>query len=120
MPAFPTIVRKADFEALSRSGISASCRLLVVRARRTNDEVTRIGLSTPRGIGGSVRRNRLRRRLREAIRLRYAALPAGWDLLVIGRLEAADASVSDLGGAFERLLQRSGVTSEPAGEPSAS
>ena len=115
MPAFPTIVRKADFEALSRSGLSASCRLLVLRARRTDGEVTRIGLSTPRGIGGAVRRNRLRRRLREAIRLRYATLPAGWDLLVIARLQASEASVAELGGAFERLLHRSGVLD--AGSP---
>ncbi|MDQ3996132.1 MAG: ribonuclease P protein component, partial [Gemmatimonadota bacterium] len=81
MPAFPTIARRADFEALSRSRISASCRLLVLRARETNDEVTRVGLSTPRGLGGAVKRNRLRRRLREAIRVRHAAIATGWDLL---------------------------------------
>ena len=113
MPAFPTIVRKTDFQALSRSGISASCRLLVLRARRTNDdEVTRIGLSTPRGIGGSVRRNRLRRRLREAIRLRYAGLPGGWDVLVIARLDASDVSSTELGAAFERLVRRARIVSE--------
>lgn len=109
MPAFPTIVRKADFEALSRGGVSASCRLLVVRARRTNDEVTRIGLSTPRGIGGAVRRNRLRRRLREVIRLRYPSLPTGWDLLIIARLDASDVASAELGAAFDRLLLRTGV-----------
>ena len=122
MPAFPTIVRKADFEALSRGGVSASCRLLVVRARRTNDEVTRIGLSTPRGMGGAVRRNRLRRRLREVIRLRYATLPAGWDLLVIARLEASDATSADLGAALDGLLRRTGVvpvSSTTAGSTSA-
>lgn len=110
MPAFPTIVRKADFQALSRGGVSASCRLLVVRARRTDDEVTRIGLSTPRGIGGAVRRNRLRRRLREAIRLRYTSLAPGWDVLVIARLDASDVPSAELGAALERLLVRCGLT----------
>ncbi len=117
MPAFPTIVRKTDFEALSRSRISASCRFLVLRARRTNDEVTRIGLSTPRGVGGSVKRNRLRRRMREAIRLRYSALPPGWDLLVGARVDAAEASVADLGAAFELLLHRSGVVTRSSVAP---
>ena len=109
MPHFPTIVRRADFEALSRSRISASCRLLMLRVRQTNDEVTRVGLSTPRGLGGAVKRNRLRRRLREAIRVRHASIAPGWDLLVIARLEAAEASVDDLGAAFDRLLERCGV-----------
>ena len=113
MPAFPTIARKADFDALARSRISGACRLLVMRARRTDGEVTRIGLSTPRGLGGAVKRNRLRRRLREAIRVRYPSLPAGWQLLVSARLEAADASVAELGVAFERLLARCGVVASP-------
>ena len=114
MPAFPTIARRSDFEALARSGVSCSCRLLVLRARRTDGEVTRIGLSTPRGMGGAVRRNRLRRRIREAVRLRYAALPAGWDLLVTARSEAADAPFDEIRAALDRLLARCRVTAEPA------
>ncbi len=106
MPAFPTLTRRADFEALARSATSAACRLLIVKARRTDGEVTRVGLSTPRGIGGAVPRNRLRRRLREAIRQRYATTASGWDLLVIARPAAADASVADLGASLDRLLAR--------------
>ncbi|MFN2484543.1 MAG: ribonuclease P protein component [Candidatus Limnocylindria bacterium] len=109
MPAFPTIGRRADFDALARSGITSSCRLLVMRARRTDGEVTRIGMSTPRALGGAVVRNTVRRRLREALRARYATLPSGWDVLVIGRTPARDASTSELGASIDRLLERCGV-----------
>ena len=109
MPAFPTLGRRADFEKLARSGVARSCRLLVLRARKTDDEVTRVGMSTPRAIGGSVMRNRLRRRLREAIRPRYPPLASGWHLLVIARPAAADASVADLGLSLDGLLRRCGV-----------
>ncbi len=55
-------------------------------------------------------RNRLRRRLREAIRARHPHLPAGWHLLVIARPAAADASVVELGSSLDGLLRRCGVT----------
>ncbi len=109
MPAFPTLGRRSDFEALTRSGVACSCRLLVLRARKTDDEVTRVGMSTPRAIGGSVLRNRLRRRLREAIRARYASLPSGWHLLVIARPAAAEASAGELGTSLDGLLRRCAV-----------
>ena len=110
MPAFPTIGRRADFDALARAGVTSSCRLLVMRARRTDGEVTRIGMSTPRGLGGAVIRNTVRRRIREALRIRYPSLPSGWDLLVIARSAARDVPSAELGAAIDRLLARCGVT----------
>jgi ribonuclease P protein component, eubacterial len=108
--AIPMLRRKADFDALGRLGTARSGRLLVLRQLRTNGPVTRIGLSTPRRLGGAVERNRVRRRLRELIRRRYAEMGAGWDLLVIARPEAATASYADLREAFASLLERSGIT----------
>ena len=55
-------------------------------------------------------RNRLRRRLREAIRARYPQLPSGWHLLVIARPAASEASVAELGSSLDGLLRRCGVT----------
>jgi ribonuclease P protein component len=102
--------RKADFDALSRQGTARSGRLLVLRQLRTDGRVTQIGLSTPRSLGGAVERNRVRRRLREIIRQRYAEMGMGWDLLVIARPEAATATYADLREAFAALLERSGIT----------
>ena len=46
---------------------------------------SRIAFAVSRGVGGSVRRNRVRRRLREAYRQAQAGLPAGRDVVLIGR-----------------------------------
>ena len=56
----------------------------------------RVGLSTPRSLGGAVQRNRVRRRLRELIRERHGAIGTGWDLLLIARPESATASHAEL------------------------
>jgi ribonuclease P protein component len=45
----------------------------------------RLGLSISRKVGGAVVRNRLKRLLREAFRLRQHELAAGIDLIVVGR-----------------------------------
>ena len=102
--------RKADFAAISRAGTARSDRLLVLRALRTDGPVTRIGFSTPRRLGGSVERNRVRRRLRELMRERYEEIATGWDVLLIARPEAASASYAELRQALTSLLERSRIT----------
>jgi len=109
MPAFMPLRRKADFDALGRRGSVRSTRLLVLRSLRTDRPETRIGLSTPRSLGGAVQRNRVRRRLRELIRERIEAVGAGWDLLLIARPEAGAASYAELREAVGSLLERSGM-----------
>jgi ribonuclease P protein component len=103
--------RKVDFDAIGRGGRATSNRLLVARALRTSGAETRIGLSTPRRLGGAVERNRVRRRLRELLRERYGEMATGWDLLLIARPDAARASYAELREAVASLLQRSGITS---------
>jgi ribonuclease P protein component len=109
VPAFTALRRKADFDALGRRGAVRSTRLLVLRSLRTDRPETRIGMSTPRSLGGAVQRNRVRRRLRELIRERHDAMGAGWDLLFIARPEAGTASHAELRDAVRSLLERSRI-----------
>jgi ribonuclease P protein component len=109
MPPLPTLRRRADFEAIARDGSARSTALLVLRWVRTERAETRIGLSTPRTIGGSVQRNRVRRRLREILRRRLETIGPGWDLLLIARPAAGQATFAELDGAIESLVQRAGI-----------
>ncbi len=108
MPALPMLRRRSEFEAIGRNGTARSTRLLVLRSLRT-EAPTRIGLSTPRVLGGAVERNRVRRRLRELLRERYDEIGPGWDLLVIARAEAATSSYGELRQALASLMERSGI-----------
>ena len=109
MPPFPTLRRKADFEALARGGTSRSTPLIVLRCLRTDGATTRIGFSTPKSLGGAVQRNRVRRRLRELVREHYGEFRTGWDLLVIARPPAAQASFADLREALTNVLRRAEI-----------
>ncbi|MEP7082942.1 MAG: ribonuclease P protein component [Chloroflexota bacterium] len=109
MPLLPTLRRRADFEAIARDGSSRSTPLLVLRWMRTERHESRVGLSTPRTLGGSVHRNRIRRRLRELLRRRLEAIGPGWDLLLIARPAAGQATFAELGAALDTLLQRASI-----------
>jgi ribonuclease P protein component len=61
--------RSRDFDAVYRHGRSVSTRYLVLYwfEREDDDEnAPRLGVAVPKKVGGSVIRNRIKRRLREA------------------------------------------------------
>jgi ribonuclease P protein component len=108
-PRLVMLSRPEDFAALQGHGTVRSNTLLVVRVRRTDLEETRFGLSTGRKLGGAVVRNRVRRRLREALRVMAPSFQPGWDVLIIARPPVIAADRAALAGALHSLLRRGGV-----------
>ena len=108
-PRLVMLSKPEDFAALQGEGTVRSHSLLVVRIRRTGLEETRFGLSTGRKLGGAVVRNRVRRRLREALRAMAPSFQPGWDVLIIARPPVIGADFQALAGALQNLLRRGGV-----------
>ena len=108
-PRMVMLSRPKDFVALQNEGTVRSHPMLVVRVRRTDLEVTRFGLSTGRKLGGAVVRNRVRRRIREVLRVMAPSFQPGWDVLIIARPPVISADQVALTGAVHHLLRRGGV-----------
>lgn len=66
----------------------------------------RVGFVVSKAVGNAVARNRVKRRLRHAVRERLAVLPPGSLLVVRAQPAAALASYPELAGDLERCLQR--------------
>ncbi len=105
-----TLGRTSDLERLFRHGERFRGReLLLIRLFRDEGGL-RVAFLTARGVGKAVRRNRLRRQLREACRSiwpRIADRPA--DVLFMALPPAAEAGYGSLRNAMAKLLQRAGV-----------
>jgi ribonuclease P protein component len=71
--------------------------ILEILDRKAPDEPARTGFTVTKKQGNSVERNRIRRRLREAVRLhgRFAMLP-GHDYVIVGHRDALDATFEEL------------------------
>ena len=67
----------------------------------------RVGFTVSRQVGNAVERNRVRRRLREVVRLAAdTALCAGHDYVLIGRRAALQAPFADLVRDFDAAVHR--------------
>jgi len=58
-----------------------------------------------KALGNAVVRNRIRRRIREILRLSNSEIPSGWDIVIHPRSSVARAKFASLREELVRLLQ---------------
>jgi len=108
--AFPKsarLKRRKDFRRVLEQGFRVAGPYFVAFCCSRRDEGgPRVGLSTPRSLGKAVVRNRIKRRLREAVRLKLAKLAPGWDIVLTARAGVAQAPFQRLLEAVEDLFTR--------------
>ena len=99
--------QRADFLAAA-GGIKVASASFVLQARDRRDQgPVRIGFTVSRKVGTAVERNRVRRRLRELVRLKSGdALRPGHDYVLVGRRAALSAVFSELVADYDRALAR--------------
>jgi len=99
--------QRSDFVA-ANAGAKVHGTGFVLQAReRGDDKPARVGFTVSKKVGNAVERNRVRRRLREVVRLAAAdRFPAGRDYVLIGRRAALDLSFERLVADFSGALRR--------------
>ena len=99
------------FQRLYRTGGQAN-GLLVLYARRNRLGVNRVGITTGKKLGKAHIRNRIRRRVREVYRLNEASFSTGWDIVVVVRSKAINASFAQLTDSCLSLAKKAGILAE--------
>lgn len=101
--------RNSDFQRVRHVGQSYASPLLVLAFLRNNLTQSRFGFVVSKKLGKAVRRNKIKRRIREATRLRLENISSGYDLVFIARQRAAQASYWELAAAVEQLVKRANL-----------
>ena len=97
------------FEQVRRKGSCWTDRLIVLCALPNGLPRSRFGFSVSRRVGNAVVRNRLKRRLREVVRLQHQGIAVGWDVVFIARPPIARADYREIERAVGRLLRQAGL-----------
>jgi len=69
----------------------------------------KIGFTVPRSLGNAVVRNRIKRRVREAVRLRLEQLSPQWEIVFNPRRAAMNSPFPELQREVEKLFLRCGT-----------
>jgi ribonuclease P protein component len=105
-------LKRADFRRVYEEGrrLQSPSFSVVCLWRQENEERPlkgpRVGLTVPRALGNAVNRNRLKRRMREAIRLELWRLEGRWDLVFHPKRTANETPMPLLRREMERIFSR--------------
>jgi ribonuclease P protein component len=113
-PRESRLLRHADFDRVYREGKRHfSTNMTVFFLSRVDPPATglRIGLTVSRALGGAVDRNRIRRRMREAVRMTRPVSAPPIDVVINPKRLVLKAEfavvVKEVGRAFETVLRKS-------------
>jgi ribonuclease P protein component len=101
------LTRRAQYLAVYRSGKAVADNMLVIKALSNNLDVSRTGFSVTRVIGKATVRNRIKRLLKE--NMRVLDIEQGWDIVFIARHNIVTADYSTLTARIIKLLNRAGI-----------
>jgi ribonuclease P protein component len=104
------LTKPEQFTLVYKNGCTQADRLLVLKAIPNTLDFSRYGISVSKHVGNAVIRNRIKRQIREIIRLE--TLNSGWDIIIIARTPAAGSDFHLLEKSINSLLSRSNLVAK--------
>jgi len=104
-----SLTKNHEFKRLYNKGKSAASKYVVVYSARNNSAVNRLGITVSTKLGGAVKRNRIRRRLKEIYRLNEPDLRRGYNIVLVARHGSRDAKWKDIESSVLYLFRKLGL-----------
>jgi ribonuclease P protein component len=103
-----SLTASPEFERVYRGGSVYRGRLFSVHVLANTTGKLRLGLSVSKKVGSAVKRNKVRRRLKEVFHSSAERLSGNLDFVISARPAAAEATFEELNEEFLRSLRRFG------------
>ncbi len=106
-PKSARLLRSSDFRRVYDQGTRHTCPFFAAFSLlEPTAPGPRVGFTAPKGLGKAVVRNRIKRRMREAVRLELASLSPEWSIVFNPRRKAQDCLFTELQAEIRRLFIR--------------
>lgn len=106
MKNIEALKKPSQFSEVYKKGSYAQNRLLILRALKTDAEVSKIGISVNKKVGNSVVRHRTIRLIRESYLRVKKDLKPGYHIVVVAKPEAGEKGLAEISDALEMLLKK--------------
>ncbi|PIU16569.1 ribonuclease P protein component [bacterium (Candidatus Gribaldobacteria) CG08_land_8_20_14_0_20_39_15] len=113
LPKEHRLKKKNDFSQVLRHGFALADSCLVLRFCRNQQELSRVGFVCSKKVAKkAVSRNRIKRCLREVVRMLLPNIMPGYDLVFLVRPGLVDKDSATFRLVMERLLKKARITSK--------
>ena len=100
------LLRHADFERVYKQGRRHfAAHMTLFYLARERGEGLRIGFTVGKVLGGAVERNRMKRRLRETVRLHWPGVRVPVDIVINPKKSVLKVEFADLGNEIDRTFE---------------
>lgn len=106
LPQPHRLKRSAEVAIVQQQGRSWRHPLCILLSKAGETEASRFAFVASKRVGKAVVRNRVRRLLREAVRLHIGEIQPGWDCVWIARPQLSQATFAEVETAVLQLLAR--------------
>ena len=108
-PKTKRLLKHADFDRVYREGkrqVSRNLSVFYLLPQANAGDAVRVGITVGRALGGAVARNRIKRRMREAVRRHLHELTGAMDVVINPRKSVADLDIVELEKEVEQAFRK--------------
>ncbi len=102
---FESIKKNDDFLKVYHNGKSYANRYLVMYLLKTGEDYNRFGITVSKKVGNSVVRHRVKRLIKESIRLNMDFVKNGYDIVIVSKKSAKGLNYAPIESAYLHLCK---------------
>jgi len=101
-----TLKKNNDFVRIYKSGRFFAGRYIVIYVQKNRLNVNRLGITVNKKIGKSVKRNRIKRLIRENYRFYEDFVPSGLDIVIVARNSEKEYGFAEIRKEMKFILKK--------------